>query len=332
VSTLVFTLDEANRAYDELRELNVQLDADPLAYGPKRLNAKVSEVRRMLERCERLFLDISQRLHSVKHARRIAETNLDLAKKDLIANDPHVRAGRSIVDREAIVTGRLIKEVHEVQELNSTEEGLVAVLTVIKAKRTDLKDTEGRLRDQMRLCGEEMGLGNRWGSKMPHTPDVDLKNAPVVNIAPVDDILSGIDGEIHLRQQTGDWNGPGQEEAAQAVATLVGTVIEEDEVDVIVTSESEEDDDGVDQIFYVTHPEITAPPETPAPSLDQVLGLEAPVTPVAALVGSSTSDEVESFFGDPEAIAAVVASKKSTAVPALDDSALNDLLSSFEEI
>jgi len=328
MSTLVFTLDEANRAYDELRELNVQLDADPLAYGPKRLNAKVSEVRRMLERCERLFLDISQRLHSVKHARRIAETNLDLAKKDLIANDPHVRAGRSIVDREAIVTGRLIKEVHEVQELNSTEEGLVAVLTVIKAKRTDLKDTEGRLRDQMRLCGEEMGLGNRWGSKMPHTPDVDLKNAPVVNIAPVDDILSGIDGEIHLRQAAGDWNGPGQEEAAEAVAALVGNVIEEDDVDVISTTEEEEEDEE-DQIFKVTKTETPAPQEE---SLDQVLGLEAPETPVAALEGTSTSDEVESFFGDPAAIAAVVASKKPSTVPALDDSALNDLLSSFEEI
>lgn len=317
---LTFTLDEANQAYAELRELNVQLDADPLAYGPKRLNSKVSEVRRMLERCERLYLDVSQRLHMVKHSRRKAETDLDLAKKDLFSNDPHVRAGRSIADREAVASGRLLKEIHLLNDLCSTEEGLMAVLTVVKAKRTDLKDTEGRLRDQMRLCSEEMGLGNRWGSKMPSTPDVNLSKALDIQVAPVDEILSGIDGEIHLRQQSGDWTGPGQEEADLAVSVLMGKIIEEPE-------EEEEEEDEV------------LPVPLPIPeqveSLDSVLGvdsLEQTVDLDAALKGSATANEVGCFFGDPEAIASSVEVTSKKSAPALDDSMLNDLLSSFEQI
>jgi hypothetical protein len=38
-------------------------------------------------------------------------------------------------------------------------------MTVIKAKRTDLKDLQGRLRDQLKLCQEQISLGQRWGSK-----------------------------------------------------------------------------------------------------------------------------------------------------------------------
>jgi hypothetical protein len=38
-------------------------------------------------------------------------------------------------------------------------------MTVIKAKRTDLKDLQGRLRDQLKLCQEQIALGQRWGSK-----------------------------------------------------------------------------------------------------------------------------------------------------------------------
>ena len=37
-------------------------------------------------------------------------------------------------------------------------------MTVVKAKRDDLKDILGRIRDQLKLCQEEIGLGSRWGS------------------------------------------------------------------------------------------------------------------------------------------------------------------------
>jgi hypothetical protein len=34
---------------------------------------------------------------------------------------------------------------------------------VVRIKRADLKDIQGRLRDQLKVCQEEIGLGGRWG-------------------------------------------------------------------------------------------------------------------------------------------------------------------------
>lgn len=257
---LTFSQDEADAIYDELRELHVELDADPLVYGPKRLNNKVAETRKMLDLCERIFLDVSQRLHAVRRRLLAANTDLDLAKKDLFASDPETRAGRSVSDREAIASGKLKNEVQEANRLEQVQMSLESVLTVVKAKRTDLKDTQGRLRDQLKLCQEEIGLGNRWGSRTPDAPDIKPAGA-AAEMKDVDDILQGVDGEIHVAQQRGDWEDPEPMEEPEEA--------DEDE------SEEESEDEA---------PEET--PDEESVDLDQ----ELPST--------STTQEIDSFLED----------------------------------
>lgn len=195
-----YTADEANDTYNELKGLYVELDNDPLLFGPKRLNGKVAAVRRALDRCERIFLDLAQRLHAVRRALRIAAADYDLAKKDLLANDPATRAGRAVSERDAIATGKLLPEVRKVQYLESQVEDLEAVLVVVKVRRTDLKDTESRLRDQVRLCAEEIGLGSRWGSRVPNAPELPAAVVVPDILKAVEEILAhaGAEGEIHL--------------------------------------------------------------------------------------------------------------------------------------
>jgi len=165
-----------------LSKMEVELDADPLQFGPKRLNSKVAQARGMLTECEGLFLKVSQWLQKYRAALRTLETELDLDMKHLFANDPEVRAGRNVADRDALATMKLREQASEVAEVQQTREDLEAMLTVIKAKRSDLKDVQGRLRDQMKLCNEEIALGARWGSKprrdlcapdLDASPDVD---------------------------------------------------------------------------------------------------------------------------------------------------------------
>lgn len=212
IGPLSFPQVDADRMFNELGDLRVELDDDPLVFGPKRLNAKTAQVRRMLDRCETLFLDVSRKLQAVRRAMRVAETDFDLAKKDLFANDPETRSGRSVSDREAIAAGKLETEIRSIHELNLAAEDLDAVLVVIKAKRADLKDTEGRLRDQIRLCSEEIGLGGRWGSKVPNAPDLygrpALKTASGVDVEDVADLIQGLEGEIQLSRDLGDWTDP----------------------------------------------------------------------------------------------------------------------------
>ena len=92
---------------------------------------------------------------------------LDLEKKNLFTNDPEVRAGRNFADREAIAVMQLRAQVEELSSLEGVLDDLDSLVAVIRAKRSDLRDVQARLRDQMRLCQEEIGLGGRWGSKTP---------------------------------------------------------------------------------------------------------------------------------------------------------------------
>ena len=208
---LLFAPEEADRIFEELGTLRVDLDDDPLAFGPKRLNKKVAEVRRMLDRCERIFLDVSQRLYATRRALRIATTEIDLAKKSLFANDPETRAGRSVADREAIASGKLSKSIRRMNELESSSLDLEQVLSAVKSKRADLKDTEGRLKDQVRLCQEELGLGHNWGSMVPSAEmRVDLRGAHGVpdDAREIANIIATVEGEVHLARETGDWMDP----------------------------------------------------------------------------------------------------------------------------
>lgn len=203
-----FTIDDAEAVFQELGMLEVGLDDDPLVFGPKRLNSKVANVRRMLARCERIFLEVSQRLYHARRDLRVITTTLDMAKKSLFANDPETRAGRSVADRDAIAAGKLAEDIQKMHALDVRVADLEAVLVVTKSKRSDLKDTEGRLRDQIRLCNTEIVVGHQWGSRLP--PNVESNPLAEGKAASDDahriaDIIKGVDNaEIHLPQEKDD--------------------------------------------------------------------------------------------------------------------------------
>lgn len=142
--------------------MQVVLDADPLALGPKRMNAKTAECRALLSRTERIFLEVSQDLYWYRREHRRALADFELAVQDMMANDPEVRAGRNITDREAVAHTKLRTDRERISVLQFACDDLESVLTVVKTKRNDLKDIASRLRDQLKICQEEIGLGARW--------------------------------------------------------------------------------------------------------------------------------------------------------------------------
>ena len=151
--------------YNDLSQMHLDLDPDPLQFGPKRLNEKVASCRGHLTRCEKMFLQISQDLHWFKREHRKHQTEFDIRMQDLLANDPEVMAGRNVKDREAIASTKLFDLRDRLNDLQVSIEDLEHLMVVIKAKRTDLKDLQGRIRDQLKICQEELGLGARWGHR-----------------------------------------------------------------------------------------------------------------------------------------------------------------------
>lgn len=305
---LTYSPEEADRIFEELKGLEVGLDADPLVYGPKRLNQKVSEVRHALGRCERLFLDISQRHHAVQRLRLLTSADLEIAKKDMFANDPDTRAGRSVSDREAIAAGKLREQVVALRDLDLSLQSLDAVLTVIKTKRSDLRDTQSRLRDQIRLCQEEIGLGGSWGSKVHNAaPLKPVSAAAPDHLAEIDSLLGRVDGVVSL-----------------------GIGLDEDE----------EEGSG----FTETPPtEIEAPVSPVADPVAEALTKESPETieispmgsdrPAEAIPSDSAPvSEVDLFMeGLPDDLLGFPKNKPATVQPVIDD-ALEAILESFEDV
>lgn len=179
------------RVFDKISEMTVELDNDPIELGPKRLNNKVAEARGHLSDCESLFIEVSRLLQKFKSAHRTLQTEFDIDKKDLFANDPEVRALPHVTDREALATMKLRNQVREMEAVARNIPDLESLITIIKAKRTDLKDLQSRLRDQIKLCQEEISLGSRWGSKPPpgaKTPD--LGNTPKQTVKQIRDLFN----------------------------------------------------------------------------------------------------------------------------------------------
>jgi len=312
--------------FDQLAKLEIQLDADPLIYGPKRLNQKVALARKMLTECERMFLDVAQKHSLYKRNQRAAQLVLDLAMKNLLANDPEVRAGRAVSEREAIATGKLKVEVREVADSTQAIEDLDAVLTVIKAKRSDLRDLQGRLRDQIRLCQEEVGLGGRWGSKHPRGVELQPGQgfATGDDVAAIDAVIQTArtvsDAELHLKAEV-DTSDDTLEAEAALLAGLDGGDDEAGEVDDLPTPEPPKPpskldfqipgEDLVKEFGFVPHCEVCGEVQfkcwggmscsnghggaASVPPPEDVLA-DAPEPSQAVLHGTSDQEEVSSFL------------------------------------
>jgi len=197
------------RVFDDLSKMDVDLDPDPLIYGPKRLQKKIAACRKHLTRCQQMFLQLSDDLHRFIRTHRQERLAFDLNVQDLFANDPETRSGRNVRDREAIAASKLRPERERIMFLEASIQDLETVLTVVKAKREDLKDILGRIRDQYKLCQEEIGLGSRWGTTPPPgetTPDID--RTPRVNTEALrqfqEDPLFGSDLEKFVASELGD--------------------------------------------------------------------------------------------------------------------------------
>lgn len=156
-----------DKIYQELTSMEVQLDLDPLEFGPDRLNNKTAEVRNLLTRVEKIFMDLSQNYHKYKRDLLINSTEFNIAKTRLMVDDPHVRAGRSQTERETLAEVRLTDMSKKIKDLEVAVQDLDELLKVVKAKRADLKDIQNRLKDQLKLAQESLNLGRRWGKSDP---------------------------------------------------------------------------------------------------------------------------------------------------------------------
>ena len=76
------------KVYHDLTNMDIQLDHDPLEFGPDRLNLKTAEVRNLLSRVEKLFIDVSQNLHKYKRDLLVKNTEFTISRNRLMGRSP----------------------------------------------------------------------------------------------------------------------------------------------------------------------------------------------------------------------------------------------------
>jgi hypothetical protein len=289
--------------YEELVSLQVELDADPLAFGPKRLNGKIAHARTMLARCERVFLQVSQYLQHFKRDFRMAEIELKVLKDDLFVNDVGVKAGRTHQERDAFASSKLEKQVKRLHYLELAVADLDAVLEVVKAKRADLRDTQARLRDQVKLCQEEIGLGSKWG--------------------------------VRPFQETDLVPGQGQK-ALQEFEALIETIEKEEEIHLPSLMDSEEDSEEEEE--EPSLPEVSFSPvpdqkdlviEEESISLEEVeetTKVEEAKEEEENPIPTHPDADIEAFFTSPDPVLGVSPTSKAHEPAEVDIDALFSLL------
>lgn len=185
-----------NRIYKTLGGMRVKLDEDPLSAGPRILNKKTASTRNFLDQCDEFNTTLSQNLAFWRRRLREEDATFDLKKKWMVANDPQIRAGRSATDRDALAHMVMVDQAKLISKLKGQVEELEMLLTVLRTKRADLKDTQQQIKSQIKLCLEEIRLGSQWG---PYLTGQDRQLNPSPG---VDSVLDEVNQELQAEHQT----------------------------------------------------------------------------------------------------------------------------------
>jgi len=291
------TPEYIEEVFTSLEAMTVELDDDPLEYGPRRLAHKVAETRTHLSRCEQLSLQISRLLQQYKRGHRAAQLEFDLKLQHMLANDPEVRAGRNVADRNAIATVKLNEQREAMSHMEVVIQDLEVVMTSIKSKRADLRDVQGRLRDQMRLCQEEVGLGGKWGSKVAGSGP-SLSNTPLIDTKALRELDAMFSGEeLHVSDPA---------DLAPSALSLGAQ------------DEDEESDETAGEELALQAPASTPP----APVLVDLTPAPAPTAPPEVPSGEGKDDDFDALLSN---IAPPVESQEKRPSVSVDD-LLNSLL------
>lgn len=314
--TPVVDLDRITVTYTELKKMEVKLDPNPIEYGPKRFNNKIAQVRAMLNRVEQIFLQTSEDLHYFQRIINAKRTLYELEKRDLMINDPKCRVGRSQGEREALADVQLRDDLESLATLELAAQDLETLMVSIKSRRTDLKNAQSRMRDQMKLLEHDLSMGARWGSNS----DSGLSAAS--GTQELDALLIAVDQDMDITDD---------EDEEDETETVSETETEEAEGEEIVVDDANDDPAPHAEplpVLVFGEEGSDEEPEEPEASDDGLIPTEDAEGTLPEKENSQES--VEGFLDALDQIENEE-SETSEEVPVAADQGIDDLLASFAD-
>lgn len=187
--------DRIKQVHDSIRSMpEILLDSDPLSSGPQEMNNKRALIRNYIGRCTDIELQILEDLGVYHRELARGQAKYKIQFQSLMASNPHVRAGRSADDRRAAADVILAELVADISESDLAVDDLERLLVVVRTKKTDLKNLQAQLKEQMKTCEHELSLGGRWGQhKAPLYGDT--KPVVAANVDHIDDLMGEVDAQ-----------------------------------------------------------------------------------------------------------------------------------------
>ncbi len=135
----------------DLDGMTVDLDPDPaVSGGAPVLRRKIAQVEAFLSSCLAMVSATRVRVQHARSRHRDLQLGLKLATDLLVSNDPEVKNGRNIADRNALASIKLQAEHLMVREADGDRTEAETILQIATAKLAHLKDLRIHLRAQLR--------------------------------------------------------------------------------------------------------------------------------------------------------------------------------------
>lgn len=168
----IWDVDESwiDDGYQRIQTCAVELDPNPLDFGPGRLIDKIYQIRKFQNTVELMYVQATQDYGRVQQDRLRLEGLYNIERDNLLTTDLTVRSGRSQSDRQAMVNMKLRPLLETIERCKQNEFKLKTFLTVVDSKRSSLNSTNSQINAQMKLLSQEISLGREWKSEREEGP------------------------------------------------------------------------------------------------------------------------------------------------------------------
>jgi hypothetical protein len=151
-------------SYSGLENFVVELDPNPIDFGPGRLIEKIHLVRKYQNAVRNMDLQASRDLSRVRRFKSVLEATYNAQRDHLLSTDINIRVQKSASDRVAMVNAKVPRLIGALEDLKIQEQQLVGFLAVVKTTTSNLRDTDRQIKSQISLVGQEISLGAQWMS------------------------------------------------------------------------------------------------------------------------------------------------------------------------
>jgi hypothetical protein len=184
--------DSIQKVYDEISQLQIELEPDPTILGPRYINEITARCRNHLNKVTLIRLRISREKRSSKSQLAGEETLLSAERDQLLAEDETVRRQPNLRDREAVANTILRDRLNSIAKLKNEIFDLDTVEKAVTLVHEELIRTSTEIRTQRSVMLADRVSGSGYGDEYDGPRDGKTRLPPSsIDEGELDRIMSG---------------------------------------------------------------------------------------------------------------------------------------------